>query len=420
MQTERSILHVDINNCYASIEARHHPELRGKCIVVGGDVEARRGIVLAKSQEAKAYGVKTGEVLWQAKQKCPGLIILPPNYPLYLQFSRQIRGLLAEYTSQVEPFGLDECWLDVTGSKHLFGDGESIAQQIRHRVKEELGVTVSVGVSFNKIFAKLGSDMKKPDAVTVITKEDYQQKVWPLPAEDLLYVGRATQRKLYSRGITTIGGIANTDPELLHDWFGKWGYVLHVFANGQDTATVARVGDEAVIKSVGNSTTTPRDICNLQDAKIVFYNLAESVAARLREQGLKGRTIQIGVRDNALSCFERQMKLPQPTCVSDEICRAALRLLAESYDWKRPLRSIGVRAVDLVSAGGDVQLSLLSDDRKRERQEHLDRAVDDIRRRFGHYAIARAVMATDPTLRQFDAKGDHSSDGSCFVRCVSK
>ncbi len=408
MQTERCILHADINNCYASIEILHRPELRGKCVAVGGDTEARHGIVLAKSQEAKAFGIKTGEVLWQAKQKCPNLIILKPNYPLYLRFSRMIRGLFAEYTSQVEPFGLDESWLDVTGSIGLFGSGADIAEQIRSRVKKELGVTVSVGVSYNKIFAKLGSDMKKPDAVTVITRENYRQKVWPLPAEDLLYVGRATQRKLYNRGITTIGGIANADPELLHDWFGKWGYVLHTFANGWDSAPVAHAGDEAVVKSIGNSTTTPRDICNLQDAKIVFYNLAESVAARLREQGLKGRTIQIGVRDNTLCCFERQMKLPQPTCVSDEICMAAMRLLTESYSWERPLRSIGLRATDLVSARENMQLSLLGDGYRQERQEKLDRAVDDIRRRFGHYSIARAIMATDPTLRQFDAKGDHT------------
>ena len=408
MQTERSILHVDINNCYASIEVLHHPELRGKCVAVGGDVEARHGIILAKSQEAKIYGIKTGEALWQAKQKCPNLIILPPNFQLYLRFSRMIRSLFDEYTCKVEPFGLDECWLDVTGSLHLFGDGESIAQQIRQRVKRELGVTVSIGVSFNKIFAKLGSDMKKPDAVTVITKADYQQKVWPLPAEDLLYVGRATQRKLYGRGITTIGGIANSDPELLHDWFGKWGYVLHTFANGWDPAPVARAGEKSVIKSVGNSTTTPRDICNLQEAKIVFYNLAESVAARLREQGLKGRTVQISVRDNTLISFERQMKLSQSTCISDEICKAAMGLLADNYRFDKPLRSIGLRVTDLVSAKGDVQLSLLEDDKKRARLEKIDRAVDDIRQRFGHYSIARAVMSTDPTLRQFDAKGDHT------------
>ncbi len=404
---ERSILHVDINSCYANIEILHRPELRGKPVVVGGDVEARHGIVLAKSQEAKPFGIKTGEVIWQAKQKCPGLIVLPPNYSLYLRFSRIIRALFAEYTDQVEPFGLDEAWLDITGSQHLFGSGEQIAQEIRQRVKREMGITVSIGVSWNKIFAKLGSDMKKPDAVTVITKDDFRQKVWTLPAEDLLYVGRSTQRKLYGRGITTIGGIANTPPDVLHDWFGKWGYVLHTFANGWDATPVACVGNEAVIKSIGNSTTTPRDINNAQDAKIVFYNLAESVAARLREQGLKGRTVQIGVRDNTLIHFERQMKLPQSTCISGEICAAAMKLLEQNYRWDRPLRSIGVRACDLVSAHENVQLTMYGDELQRERQESLERTIDDIRRRFGHYSIARAVMGTDPSLKQFNAKGDH-------------
>ena len=404
---ERSILHVDINSCYANIELLHRPELRGKPVVVGGDVEARHGIVLAKSQEAKPVGIKTGEAIWQAKQKCPSLIVLPPNYSLYLRFSRMIRALFAEYTDQVEPFGLDEAWLDITGSQHLFGSGSEIAEQIRQRVKKELGITVSIGVSWNKIFAKLGSDMKKPDAVTVITKDDFKQKVWALPAEDLLYVGRSTQRKLYGRGISTIGGIAETPPDLLHDWFGKWGYVLHTFANGWDTSPVARAGNEAVIKSIGNSTTTPRDICNPQDAKIVFFNLAESVAARLREQGLKGRTIQIGLRDNTLISFERQMKLPQTTCISAEICSAAMKLLEQNYRWERPLRSIGVRAADLVSAHENVQLTMYGDELQRERQESLERTIDDIRRRFGHYSIGRAVMGTDKTLRQFNAKGDH-------------
>lgn len=404
---ERSILHVDINSCYANIEILHHPELRGKPVAVGGSVEARHGIILAKSQEAKPYGIKTGEAIWQAKQKCPGLIVLPPNYSLYLRFSRMIRALFAEYTDQVEPFGLDEAWLDVTGSQHLFGSGPQIAEQIRQRVKKEIGITVSIGASWNKIFSKLGSDMKKPDAITVITKEDYKQKVWTLPAEDLLYVGRATQRKLYGRGITTIGGIAQTPPDMLHDWFGKWGYVLHTFANGCDTTPVARAGNEAVIKSIGNSTTTPRDINNARDAKIVFFNLSESVAARLREQGLKGQTIQIGIRDNTLINFERQMKLPQSTCISGEICAAAMKLLDQNYRWERPLRSIGVRACDLVSAHENVQLTMYGDELQRERQESLERTIDDIRRRFGHYSIGRAIMGTDKTLRQFDAKGDH-------------
>ena len=407
MQTDRSILHVDINSCYANIEILHRPELRGKPVVVGGDVEQRHGIVLAKSQEAKPYGIKTGEVIWQAKKKCPGLIVLPPNYSLYLRFSRLIRALFGEYTDQVEPFGLDDAWIDVTGSTHLFGSGPEIAEQIRQRVKRELGITVSIGVSWNKIFSKLGSDYKKPDAITLITRENYRDIVWPLPAEDLLYVGRATKAKLYGRDIKTIGKLAQTSPEYLHDMFGKWGYFLHTFANGYDTSPVARAGDEAAIKSIGNSTTTPRDLLCPHDAKIVYYNLAESVAARLRESGLKGRTVQISLRDTALFSVERQLKLPQSTFISKEICMAAMGLLAENYRWERPLRSIGVRACDLVSAHDNVQLSLL-DDQNREKQERLEHAIDDIRRRFGHYSIGRAVMSTDKTLRQFDAKSDHT------------
>ena len=403
----RTILHVDVNNCYASIEICFRPELRGKPVAVGGDVEARHGIILAKSQEAKKFGVQTGEALWQAKQKCPGLIILPPNFPLYLHYSRRLREIFNSYTDQVEPFGLDECWLDVTGSTHLFGSGPVIAETIRQRVKKELGVTVSIGVSWNKIFAKLGSDMKKPDAVTVITGDDFKQKVWPLPASDLLYVGRATARKLYSRGIITIGELAKVSPEYLHDWFGKWGYVLHVFANGLDTSPVARAGEEAIVKSVGNSTTTPRDLCNSQDVKIVFYNLAESVAARLREQGMMGRTVQVGLRDNELNSFERQIKLPRPTWLASEICDAAMTLLSENYTFAKPLRSVGVRACDLTSAHDAVQLTMYGDEAKREKYERLERTVDDIRRRYGHYSIARAVTRMDKTLSQIDAKGDH-------------
>lgn len=400
-------MHVDINSCYANIELLYRPKLRGLPVVVGGDPEARHGIVLAKSQEAKAYGIQTGQVLWQAKQKCPGLVILPPNYALYLRFSHLIRELFNEYTDQVEPFGLDECWLDVSGSLHLFGTGEEIAEQIRNRVREELGITVSIGVSWNKIFSKLGSDYKKPDAVTVISKDNFRKIVWPLPAEDLLYVGRATKVKLYKYGITTIGGVAQAEPALLQSWFGKWGLILSCFANGTDTSPVGRMGDEAVIKGMGNSTTTPRDLVNCQDAKSVFYNLSESVAARLREQGLVGRTIQISLRDNTLFSFERQMKLQRATCLSSEICYAAMALLEENYHWERPLRSIGVRITDLAGAHDNVQLSIFGDEAQRDKLERLERSIDDVRRRFGHYSIGRAVYFIDPALRQFNAKGDH-------------
>ena len=404
---ERTILHVDINNCYASIECLHHPELCGKPVAVGGDQEQRHGIILAKNYEAKEYGIKTGEALWQAKQKCPRLIIVKPNYALYLRFSRLAREIYADYTDQIEPFGLDEVWADVTGSMHLYGSGEEIANKIRQRIKYELGITVSVGVSYNKIFAKLGSDIKKPDAVTVITAGNFKDKVWPLPAAELLYVGRATQRKLYDKGIVAIGELAKTDSELLHSWFGKWGLILHTFANGWDTSPVTRMGEEAIIKSIGNSTTTPRDLTCELDAKIIYYMLAESVAERLRDHGFLCRGVQISLRDNGLFSFERQLKLTKPTCLSSELCEAALKLLKDNYRWERPLRSIGIRACNLIPASTPVQLTLLEDEAQRIRREQLERAVDDIRRRFGHYSIGRAVNALDDTLGRINPKGDH-------------
>lgn len=404
---KRTILHVDINNCYASIECLHRPELRGKPVAVGGDQEQRHGIILAKNYEAKAYGIKTGEALWQARQKCPHLIIVKPNYALYLRFSQLAREIYADYTDQIEPFGLDEAWLDVTGSMHLYGGGEDIANKIRERIKYELGITVSIGVSYNKIFAKLGSDMKKPDAVTVITPDDYKEKVWSLPVAELLYVGRATQRKLYEKGIAYIGDLAQTDPELLHRWFGKWGLILHTFANGWDTSPVTRMGEEAVIKSIGNSTTTPRDLTCELDAKIIYYMLAESVAERLRDHGFLCRGVQISLRDNNLFCFERQMKLLKPTCLSSELCEAALTLLRNNYTWEKPLRSIGIRACDLIPASTPMQLTLLEDEAQRIRRERLERTIDDIRRRFGHYSIGRAVNALDDTLGRINPKGDH-------------
>lgn len=404
---DRVILHADINSCYAAIEQLHHPELRGKPVVVGGDVEARHGIVLTKSQEAKPYGIQVGMALWQARDRCPNLIIVPPNYKLYLRYSREIRRLFSDYTDQIEPFGLDEAWLDVSGSTHLFGNGSTIAEEIRQRVKDELGVTVSVGVSWNKIFAKLGSDYKKPDAITIIDKNNFREVVWPLPAEDLLSVGRATRSKLYNYGVFTIGDIANTDPGLLKRWFGKWGTILSIFANGQDTSPVTRMGDEAVIKGVGNSTTTPRDLYNENDVKIIYYNLAESVAARLREQGLQGQTVAISLRDNELFSFTRQMKLNRATCLSSEICAAAMALVRTNFHFEKPLRSIGVRVTDLSSQYENIQLTMYGDELQRERQMRLEQTVDDVRRRFGHYAIGRAVYSLDPKLRQFNAKGDH-------------
>jgi len=406
---ERVLAHCDQDCFYASVEILHHPLLRGKPVAVAGDVEARHGIILTKSYEAKRCGVKTAMAIWEAKRVCPDLIVLPPNYPLYLRFSRMFRELLAEYSELVEPFGLDEAWVDLT----ILSDGKlrigaDIAAEINQRVHREMGITVSIGVSWNKIFAKLGSDLRKPNGLAAITPQNYKRLVWPLPASDLLGVGRATARKLESMGVHTIGDIAQAPPEALHGWLQKWGLILHMFANGQDNSLVTAVEHTPEIKSVGNSTTTPRDLENEQDAHIVFYNLAESVGERLRDLGLRGRTVQISLRDNTLLSFERQVTLPRATCLAREMTDSAMQLLRVHYNWQKPLRSIGIRATQLVPACEQVQLSFFEDEERRLRQEALEFAKDGIHRRFGYHSIGIGLMGLDRQLSALDAKSENT------------
>ena len=370
-------------------------------------MEQRHGIILARNYEARPYGIKVGQALWEARQKCPNLIIVPPDYEKYLRFSRLFRAILSDYSPLVEPFGLDESWVDVSGCNRHGGDGNAIANEIRERVKSELGITVSVGVSYNKIFAKLGSDINKPDATTVITADNYRDVVWPLPAADLLGVGRATQAKLEKYGIRAIGDIANANPDNLKRWLGKWGLFLYSYANGMDNSPVAEAGEENVVKSVGNSTTCPRDLENDADAHIVFQNLAESVAERMRELGLMAKTVEISLRTNDLLCFTRQSTLRQATHISTELCFEAMKLLRANHQWDKPLRSIGIRGTNLVPIGGVRQLSLFEDEAKRDRAEKMEFVIDDIRRRFGHFAIDRAFLRCDQKLGKLNAKEEH-------------
>ena len=402
----RVILHSDANNFYASVECLYNPELRDKPVAVGGDVEARHGIILAKNYVAKNYGIKTGEAIWQAQQKCPKLVIVPPDFKKYIKFSRLAYDIYNDYTDQVESFGLDEAWLDVTGSAKLFGSGEKIANDIRQRIKDELGITASIGVSFNKIFAKLGSDMKKPDATTIITQEDFKDKVWPLPVQELLYVGRATHKKLNRYGIKTIGDLAKTDVKYLQYWLGKWGHMLWTFANGYDASPVSNIGAKSLIKTVGNSTTTPRDLLTDEDVKITVFLLAESVASRLRMHGFLCKTVQIYIRDNELVSFERQSGLETPTSNSDVIAKKAMTIFRENYKWPKPIRSVGVRACNLVLEG-DVQLSFLPDQIKAQKADDLERAIDNIRQKFGYHAVQRGTMLIDQGLSKINPKDDH-------------
>uniref|UniRef100_UPI00402ACB0A DNA polymerase IV n=1 Tax=[Ruminococcus] torques TaxID=33039 RepID=UPI00402ACB0A len=402
---ERVILHSDLNNFYASVECLYHPEYRGKPIAVLGDPEARHGVVLAKNYEAKSHDVKTGDPMWMANQKCPDIIFVPPHYDLYMKHSKLVREIYAEYTDKVEPYGLDECWLDVTGSTMLFGSGQEIADKLRERIKFELGVSVSVGVSFNKIFAKLGSDMKKPDATTVIESERFKEIVWPLPVKELLYVGRATHNKLRRKGIFTIGDLADTNPENLRFWLGKMGVVLWQFANGLDTSPVSNIGAKSMIKTVGNSTTAPRDLISNEDIKITLMVLSESVSARLWEYGFICRTVQIGIRDNELNWIERQGKLEIPNRTAKSIFELAFSLFKKHTNGK-PIRSLSVRACDLEPID-HVQLSLLPDVSQLQKQEELEAAMDDLRNRFGHFSVQKGLMLADKELSSLDPKNDH-------------
>ncbi len=404
---ERTILHSDLNSFYASVECFCNPKIRHMPVAVGGDEAARHGIILAKNNLAKAFGVATGETVWQAKQKCKDLVVVPANFERYLKFSRLVREIYAEYTDQMESFGIDESWLDVTASMSLFGNGKTIADEIRRRVYSELGLTVSVGVSFNKIFAKLGSDIKKPDATTVITKSNYKDVVWVLPASDLLYVGRSTTKKLQRYGIRTIGDLANCDPNLLYSWLGKWGLVIHQFANGQDTSPVASNGAESYIKSVGNSTTTSHDLTNLDEVRATFFMLAESVAARLREQNLKCTTVQIYIRDKNLVSCDRQAKLEYPSFLTKEIAEKAIEIFMSKYKFLEPLRSLGIRGTNLVDKDTGIQLNLFTDFKKRDKEERLEQSVDEIRSRFGYHAIKRGILLVDRVLTGLNAKEEN-------------
>ena len=404
---DRVIFHADLNNCYASIEMLHHPKLRGHPVAVGGDAEARHGIILAKNYEAKAFNIQVGNTIWEARQKCPNLLVVPPTYSLYQRVSRDFKTILSEYTDVSESFGLDEQWIDVSHSLTLFSDSaENLANEIRKRVYREIGVTVSIGVADNKIFAKLGSDYKKPDATTCITKDNYKEIVWSLPVGDLLGVGPSTQKKLYVRGVHTIGALAAVEPKLLQDWFGKWGLILHMFANGCDNSPVDAQNSHKNV-SVGNSTTTPRDLVDEDDCHFVFLNLAESVAERVRLLGFKGKTVEISLRDTSLHSITRQQTISQPTNLAIEMTDTAMSLLRRHYTWEKPLRSIGIRATNFVEDSGVVQLSLF-DDEKRAKHETMERAMDDLRRRFGHYSIGRASLLVDKGLGWINPIADHT------------
>jgi len=406
VDNRRVVLHCDINHCYAQIEEMKVPELRKVPMAVGGHETTRHGIILAKNDLAKEYHIKTGESLREAYAKCPQLVVIPPNYDDYLYYSEKVKDIYREYTDRVESFGLDEAWIDVSASSKIYGSGEAIAREIKQKVYEQLGLTISVGVSFNKVFAKLGSDMIKPDGLVVIDEENYQQLVWPLPVEELIYIGRATKRKLNEFGIKTIGDLAVFRADLIESRMGKVGVMIHEFANGIDDKSVAFTGYQDEAKSVGNGITAIRDMRSLKDVELVFRVLAESVASRLRDMGVEGQVVTIGLRDNELHGLSRQRKLAEPTCLADEILAMAMQLTREHYSFILPLRSISLTMSDLQKPAAVEQLSFFTDHGK-IKQRVLDETVDAIRSRYGFTKIKRCSMLLDDELTNFNPKADH-------------
>ena len=392
---DRAILHSDANCFYASVETVLNPDFRGQAIAVCGSPEERHGIVLAKSEKAKRAGVKTGMANWQAKQCCRDLIIVPPQYDYYLKFSKLLHGIYRRYTDQVEPFGMDECWLDVTYSP---GDPMETAEEIRQAVKDELGLTVSIGISFNKVFAKLGSDYKKPDAITQISKEHFKEIVWPLPCSDLLYCGNATTAKLGSMGVRTIGGIASLPVEVMQRKFGKNGVALWKYANGLDDSRVAHQDYTAPAKSVGHGITCVADLENMDEARKVIFALSLDIGYKLRYMNLRATGVQLYVRNSELSFCSWQKRLDMATQDEGTIALAAYSLLEEKYSWRNPIRSITVTAIQLDSSQNPTQLSMLLDYERLVRREKLNESIDTIRDRYGKYAVIPALVLDEKKM----------------------
>lgn len=402
---DRVILHIDMNNFYASVETLYDPSLRDIPMAVGGDKEKRHGIVLAKNMLAKAMGVTTAEALWEAERKCPGIKFVPPHFERYSKYSRLAKEIYMQYTDQVESFGMDECWLDVTGSTRLFGSGREIAEEIRTRIKDELGLTVSIGVSFNKIFAKLGSDYKKPDAVTEFTRENFRELVWPLDASEMLFVGKSTQAALKKYGLYTIGDVARTDVKLLKRLFGKNGVQMHMYANGEDMSPVHSVQEQDEVKSVGNSTTAVHDLRDDGEIRAELYVLSENVARRMREKGVSGCNVQLYVRKYDLETYQRQKMLDVAVADSESIFQAAYSLYRENHTGES-IRSIGVRVSSLVPLGTE-QCSLFEDVSVGRRRQKLDSAVELLRGRYGDDIIFRGIKQVHSDL--FDTEEERKS-----------
>ena len=391
---DRVILHCDCNGFFASVECALNPDLKNVPMAVGGSVEARHGIILAKNELAKKYNIQTAETIFSAKKKCPDLVIVPPHHDVYEEYSRIVNEIYLEYTDLVEKFGIDESWLDVTGSQRLFGSGEEIASILRKRIREEIGITISVGVSFNKVFAKLGSDYKKPDATTVISRENFKEIVYPLPVGDLLFVGRRTKEALSKLHIETIGDLAESNETDIIKLLGKQGESIYRYARGEDNSPVDPHANEEV-KSVGNGMTFKRDLYGERDILCGISHLSESIAVRMRKKGVKCTVVQVTIKDPDLHSIQRQEKLDSPTNLAKEITDKAMEIIRRSWNMKNPIRMLTVTGGGIVPENGAEQISFF-DETKDPKWESLEKTIDAIRDKYGKDAIQNAnIMGND-------------------------
>ncbi len=401
---KRIIIHSDMNSCYASIECSLNPDLKGKAVAVGGSVENRHGIILAKTPEAKKYGVTTGEAIWQAKRKCPDLIVVEPHFDIYAKYSRLAKDIYRRFTDRIEPMGLDEAWCDITGSILMFGSVQNITDEIRRAFREELGITVSIGVSYNKIFAKLGSDLAGCDEVVTITEENYKDVVWPLPVGAIMGVGKNTAAKLGSYGIKTVGDLACRPPEWLRLVFGVHGEDMWRYANGFDISGVAPDGYEREVKSIGHGITCKADLVSDDEVWKVFLALSQNVSKRLKNEKLEATAVQIGIRDNELTNLQCQGELRIPTQSAIEISKKALELFKKNYNWRRDVRALTVRAINLQQENTPLQLDLSGEYKKSEKQKKIDDTVMSLRERFGSSAVFNCCLMTEAKAPDMEGK----------------
>ena len=387
--SDRIILHCDLNNFFASVSLTFNPTLKDLPVAVCGDKENRHGIVLAKNELAKAQGVKTAEAIFEAKRKCPDLVMLPPIYKEYEKFSKKAQAIYRRYTDMIEPFGIDECWLDVTGSTVLFGSGEEIAYKIKEDIKKELGITASVGVSFNKVFAKLGSDMKKPDAVTVINRKNYKEKVWNLPISDLLFVGKQTTEKLKGIGVRTIGEITYCDDLTLKKLLGKNGLELKAYALGIDNSPVITPTDNDKPKSVGKSVTTGRDFADNEQVWKALLSFAETLCETLKDKQLYAGGVQVHIRTASLKVKEFSRTYPVATNCAITLAKRGFELFCANYTFGEPLRSVGLRAINLKENVTAEQINLFENNENILKTEQVDNSVYRVRQKFGKESVKR-------------------------------